>query len=288
VAQQQDLDLLLSLRTTPKHQQLEQPAHRPVRQREDHAPRTRHRIDPIHHPTHRHTAITQNRGIRVIGTYRPAWLSLPSKASCRAGWRRSAFGRRGPRRERYRPGQARRARSSPPRWGATTCWRSSLVTIISSKRPSRRRPQRPVRAHDFHPTRFLARCRHDPQTRAFGVSPMLATEDGAFMEPRGCNRWQPLTNNAGAKTPESSYNRCCRLMVRRRSTVRVRKRALQKPRVPGFSGGQIGFLVVEYAVGLEPLYRAFRKKRPAFAGLSFLSFAVRPTRRGKTAESRSG
>jgi hypothetical protein len=26
--------------------------------------------DPIHHPTHRHTAITQDREIRVIGTYR--------------------------------------------------------------------------------------------------------------------------------------------------------------------------------------------------------------------------
>jgi hypothetical protein len=45
VAQQQDLDLFLSLRATPEHDQLEQPARRPVREREDHAPRTtRHRI----------------------------------------------------------------------------------------------------------------------------------------------------------------------------------------------------------------------------------------------------
>src|SRR5438876_10122278 len=45
----------------------------------------------------------------------PAWLGLPSRASCLADSRKSAFGPPGPRREPCRPGQARRARSSPPR-----------------------------------------------------------------------------------------------------------------------------------------------------------------------------
>jgi hypothetical protein len=44
VTQQQDLDLLLPLRPTPEHDQLEQPAQRPIHEREKHAPRTtRHR-----------------------------------------------------------------------------------------------------------------------------------------------------------------------------------------------------------------------------------------------------
>src|SRR5206468_6969965 len=47
----------------------------------------------------------------------PAWLGLPSRASCLAGSRQSAFGPPGPRREPCRPGQVRRARSSPPGWG---------------------------------------------------------------------------------------------------------------------------------------------------------------------------
>jgi hypothetical protein len=37
----------------------------------------------------------------------------------------------------------------------------------------------PVRVHDLDATRFLARSRHDSQSRDFGVSPALATEGRA-------------------------------------------------------------------------------------------------------------
>src|SRR6266496_3527985 len=35
--------------------------------------------------------------------------------------------------------------------------------------------------------------------------------DGAFMEPRGCNRWQPAANRPEAETAKTSENRCHRL-----------------------------------------------------------------------------
>jgi hypothetical protein len=71
VAQQQDLDLLLPLRPTPKRNQLEQPAQRPVRERENHAPRTtRHGIPAYPSPDPPAQAITQEPRIRIIGTYR--------------------------------------------------------------------------------------------------------------------------------------------------------------------------------------------------------------------------
>src|SRR6266516_789748 len=41
--------------------------------------------------------------------------------------------------------------------------------------------------------------------------PEQTTEDGAFMEPRGCNRWQPVANRPPPKTLETSENRCRRL-----------------------------------------------------------------------------
>jgi hypothetical protein len=44
----------------------------------------------------------------------------------------------------------------------------------------------PVRVQNFDATRFLARSRHVPSVKDFGVSPTLRTADGAFMEPRGC------------------------------------------------------------------------------------------------------
>jgi hypothetical protein len=34
------------------------------------------------------------------------------------------------------------------------------------------------------------------------------TQDGAFMEPRGCNRWQSLANRIGAPAARTSQNRC--------------------------------------------------------------------------------
>jgi nucleoside-diphosphate-sugar epimerase len=32
--------------------------------------------------------------------------------------------------------------------------------------------------------------------------------NGAFMEPRGCNRWEPAARHAVARTAEISQNRC--------------------------------------------------------------------------------
>jgi hypothetical protein len=61
--------------------------------------------------------------------------------------------------------------------------------------------------------------------------------DGAFMEPRGCNRWQSAAN-APREKPARTKPRPLRWvatgcrsqrMVRRGSTVRVRQRALQTP-----------------------------------------------------------
>src|SRR6266498_1848268 len=40
---------------------------------------------------------------------------------------------------------------------------------------------------------------------------MQTTEYGAFMEPRGCKRWQSVANRIGAESPETSQNRCRRL-----------------------------------------------------------------------------
>jgi hypothetical protein len=45
----------------------------------------------------------------------------------------------------------------------------------------------PVRVHDLDATRFLDRSRHVPSVKDFGLAPTLTTQDGAFMEPRGCN-----------------------------------------------------------------------------------------------------
>src|SRR5438876_106635 len=60
--------------------------------------------------------LSYHRGPRKSCLRYPAWLGLPSRASCLAGSRQSAFGPPGPRREPCRPGQVRRARSSPPGW----------------------------------------------------------------------------------------------------------------------------------------------------------------------------
>src|SRR6266540_3856870 len=51
------------------------------------------------------------------------------------------------------------------------------------------------------------------------MSSARATHDGAFMEPRGCNRRQSAANQSAARTAGTSQ------MVRRGSTVRVRQRA---------------------------------------------------------------
>src|SRR5207237_7307276 len=95
----------------------------------------------------------------------PAWLGLPSRASCLAGSRRSAFGPPGPRREPCRTGR------------------------------------------DVLPRSLQARS----QRKDFGVSPTLTTKDGAFMEPRGWNRWQAVANRVTAEAAETSQIRCHRL-----------------------------------------------------------------------------
>jgi hypothetical protein len=47
MAKKQDLDLLLALRTTAEHDQLQQPAQRPIEKRQNETARTnRHRADP--------------------------------------------------------------------------------------------------------------------------------------------------------------------------------------------------------------------------------------------------
>jgi hypothetical protein len=38
-----------------------------------------------------------------------------------------------------------------------------------------------------------------------------ATKDGAFMEPRGCNRWQSVANLIGVEAAQTSEIRCYRL-----------------------------------------------------------------------------
>src|SRR5207248_722842 len=64
-----------------------------------------------------------------------------------------------------------------------------------------------------------ARCRLTPSTpslqrRGRGraaprlVLPSWTTEDGAFMEQSGRNRWQPVANGTAAKRAQTSRNRC--------------------------------------------------------------------------------
>jgi hypothetical protein len=40
------------------------------------------------------------------------------------------------------------------------------------------------------------------------LSPCLTTNDGAFMEPRGCNRWQSVANRIGSEAAKTSEIRC--------------------------------------------------------------------------------
>src|SRR5947207_11232828 len=68
------------------------------------------------------------------------------------------------------------------------------------------------------------------QRRRARLSSRPPANDGAFMEPRGCNWWQSAANRSGARTEKQAKTVavCCdRLprMVRRGSTVRVRQRA---------------------------------------------------------------
>jgi hypothetical protein len=99
-------------------------------------------------------------------------LRLASRTSCLAGWRRSAFGRRDPRREPCRPPQVRGERSSPPGWERPRAvvarhdhqLETSVLPVGSSD---------PVRVHDLDATRFLARSRHParkPQNQAKTVA----------------------------------------------------------------------------------------------------------------------
>jgi hypothetical protein len=88
------------------------------------------------------------------------------------------------------------------------------------------------------------------------------------MEPRGCNWWQSVANQIGAESPKQAKSvaaGCHRLpekMVRRGSTVRVRQRALQKPRITGFLF-RIDLQVLERGAGMEPFMEpSGRKRRP--------------------------
>jgi len=46
------------------------------------------------------------------------------------------------------------------------------------------------------------------RVRARLSSRIPPTNDGAFMEPRGCNRWQSAANRSGERTGETSQNPC--------------------------------------------------------------------------------
>jgi hypothetical protein len=78
---------------------------------------------------------------------------------------------------------------------------------------------------------------------------MLASWDGAFMEPRGCNWWQSAANRRGRGSAENKPKPLpwvatgCppKYMVRRGSTVRVRQRALQRPREDSPLPERVGF-----------------------------------------------
>jgi hypothetical protein len=94
--------------------------------------------------------------------------------------------------------------------------------------------------------------------------------DGAFMEPRGCNRSQPVAKRIARKRAKTSRKplpwvaTSCRKqrMVRRGSTVRVRQRALQKPRIGGFLF-RINLQVREFGGRYGARYGAFRSKTPS-------------------------
>ncbi len=110
-----------------------------------------------------------------------------------------------------------------------------------------------------------------------------ARGDGAFMEPRGCNRLATgrksngLKNRRNTRKPLPCVATSCHLerMVRRGSTVRVRQRALQNPRTTGASCfgsicrssnvGQVWSplwsLQVENAVPGEPLRATARRQQ---------------------------
>jgi hypothetical protein len=47
-----------------------------------------------------------------------------------------------------------------------------------------------------------------PARLARGPSPKATTEDGAFMEPSGRNRWQPIANGIAGRTARIGENRC--------------------------------------------------------------------------------
>jgi hypothetical protein len=75
------------------------------------------------------------------------------------------------------------------------------------------------------------------------------------MEPRGCNRWQPVANAQLRQRPEQAKTvavglRPVAAMVRRGSPVRVRKRASQERRTRRFSI-QDDLLFLECAVGMD-------------------------------------
>ncbi len=55
-----------------------------------------------------------------------------------------------------------------------------------------------------------SKARHEPRPSKAGSLERRAA-DGAFVEPRGCNRWQSAANGAAPKTAETSENRCRRL-----------------------------------------------------------------------------
>ena len=52
------------------------------------------------------------------------------------------------------------------------------------------------------------RARGGARASASVTTADCSAEDGAFIEPRGCNRWQSAASHAVARTAEISQNRC--------------------------------------------------------------------------------
>jgi hypothetical protein len=112
------------------------------------------------------------------------------------------------------------------------------------------------------------------------------TKDGAFMEPSGRNQWQPVANAPSLKSAEKPkplpwVATSCRAgrMVRRGSTVRVRQRALQKPRKSALS--RMCSVAREASEGLDgAVYGAFASRTAArrlTCSLDSQSWRTRPS-----------
>src|SRR5436190_21977012 len=64
------------------------------------------------------------------------------------------------------------------------------------------RSERPLLSRSDNQERSVHYSRESPRLRRH------TPPGGAFMEPRGCNRWQSVANRLSAETAETRQNRC--------------------------------------------------------------------------------